>query len=190
MLRRAAAAGVWGVLAGCVSSTPVTVTSPAVRSDTHRPDTVACPLRVVEIVDDRMDPQVLGQVGPRTVRAPADSDAWLRGVLSALPQFGVAVGFGEQAAAPARAIDARAELKTAWVASVTTAKTASVVLNVQYLRSGVLLKTADYRGSVSRANWNSGTGEIQGMLDDAFAQVLQQVTSDVRALCAQGGTSS
>lgn len=173
--------------AGCAAGTPVTVSSPTAHTPAHAPEAVACPVRVVEIVDDRMDPKTLGEVGGRPVRAPADANAWLRDVISGLQQYGVVVQFGEETPAPARVIDARAELKTAWVASVTTAKTASVVLTVQYLRADTLLKAVDYRGSVSSVNWNSSTGEIQNMLDDAFGQVLRQVTTDVRALCAQTG---
>ena len=184
-----AATGLLAVIlvAGCADRTPVTVTSPAARNPAHLPGAVACPVRVLEIVDDRMDPQTLGEVGGRTVRAPPDAHAWLRGVIAGLQQFGVAVQFGEDSPAAAQAIDARAELKTAWVASVTTAKTASVVLTVQYSHAVAPLRAVDYRGSVSRMNWNSSAGEIQGMLDDAFTQVLQQVSTDVRALCTQAG---
>jgi hypothetical protein len=130
-----------------------------------------------------MDPQVLGQVAGRSVRAPADTKAWVREIMADLKQLGVMVQFGADSPAKPSAIDARAELKTAWVSSVTTAKTASVVLSMQYLRGGALLKAADYRGSISRANWNSGDAEIQRMVDSAFTEVLTQVTADLRTLC-------
>jgi hypothetical protein len=159
--------------------TPRTV--PAARA-TPLPKTV-CRMRVVEIVDDRMDPNVLGAVGGRTVRAPADMQAWMRSVIGGLDRSGIAVEFGDKGPAGPSGLIAKAELKTAWVSSATTAKTASVVLSLRYFRAGELIKTADYRGSISAPNWGSTHDEIQRMIDRAFDQVLSQAAGDIRAAC-------
>lgn len=140
-------------------------------------------MRVVEIVDDRTDPSVLGAVAGRTVRAPADMHAWMRSVIGGLDRSGIAVEFDDQEAAGPSELVAKAELKTAWVSSATTAKTASVVLSLRYFRAGELIKAADYRGSISAPNWGSTQDEIQRMIDRAFDQVLSQAAADIRAAC-------
>jgi hypothetical protein len=132
-----------------------------------------------------MDPTVLGRVAGRTVRSPADAQVWLRAVINRLAEQGIVVDFSATDAALASTIDADARLKSAWVDSAATAKLASVVLNVQYSYRGTSIKTADYRGSVSAVNWNSTTDEVQGMVDDALAQVLTQLATDFRVICSQ-----
>jgi hypothetical protein len=64
------------------------------------------------------------------------------------------------------------------------------VLNLQYFRSGSLIKSADYRGSISTPNWSSGQQEIQSMIDRAFDQALSQAAADTLAECSAAGTSS
>jgi hypothetical protein len=142
-----------------------------------------CRLRVLEIQDDRMDPSVLGSVAGRTVHAPTDAQAWLRSVIAGLDRSGILVEFAPDAAPGIADLDARAELNTAWVSSATTAKTASVVLYLQLLRADQLVKTADYRGSISSPNWSSTQDEIQRMIDRAFDQVIAEAASDIRSVC-------
>lgn len=85
---------------------------------------------------------------------------------------------------PARHIDARITLESAWVAALPATKTSSVVFAVQYLSDGAPIKTANYRGSASEANWANGGGEIQSMMDGVIQQALVQMAGDFRALCA------
>jgi hypothetical protein len=176
------------VVAGCAPMTASTAYTPRVAMS----KTVAhasCTLRVVNVIDDRMDPTVLGNVGGRTVKGPPDPQAWLHSVIGGLRNSGIAVEFGDPDTTSAD-LSAKAELKTAWVSSAATAKIASVVLNLQYFRSGSLIKSADYRGSISTPNWSSGQQEIQSMIDRAFEQALSQAATDTLAACSAAVTSS
>jgi len=176
------------VVAGCTPMTASSTYTPRVAMS----KTVAhasCTLRVVNIIDDRMDPTVLGNVGGRTVKGPPDTQAWLHSVIGGLRNSGIAVEFADTDTTSAD-LSAKAELKTAWVSSAATAKIASVVLNLQYFRSGSLIKSADYRGSISTPNWGSGQQEIQSMIDRAFDQALSQAAADTLAVCSAAVTSS
>jgi outer membrane lipoprotein SlyB len=175
-------------VAGCAPMTASTAYTPHVAM-TKAVAHVSCTLRVVDIVDDRMDPTVLGSVGGRTVKGPSDPQAWLHSVIGGLRSTGIAVEFGDAETASA-GLSAKAELKTAWVSSAATAKIASVVLNLQYFRSGSMIKSADYRGSISTPNWGSGQQEIQSMIDQAFDQALAQAAVDTLAACSAAVSSS
>jgi hypothetical protein len=176
------------VLAGCAPMTASSAYTPRVaisKPVAH----VSCTLRIVDVIDDRMDPTVLGNVGGRTVKGPPDPQAWLHSVIGGLRGTGIAVEFGNADTASAD-LSAKAELKTAWVSSAATAKIASVVLNLKYFRSGSMIKSADYRGSISTPNWSSGQNEIQSMIDRAFDQALSQAAADTLAVCSAAVTSS
>jgi hypothetical protein len=176
--------------AGCAPMTASTAYTPHVARSNAVPR-VSCTLRVVDVIDDRMDPTVLGNVGGRTVKGPPDAQAWLHSVIGGLRNTGIEVKFGDADAASASAdLSAKAELKTAWVSSAATAKIASVVLNLQYFRSGSMIKSADYRGSISTPNWSSGEYEIQSMIDRAFDQALSQAAADTLAACSAAVTSA
>jgi hypothetical protein len=175
-------------VAGCAPMTASTAYTPRVAMS-KAVARVTCTLRVVDVIDDRMDPTVLGNVGGRTVKGPSDPQAWLHSVIGGLRSTGIAVEFGDAETASAD-LSARAELKTAWVSSAATAKIASVVLNLQYFRSGSMIKSADYRGSISTPNWINSQPEIQSMIDRAFDQALSQAAVDTLAACSAAVTSS
>jgi hypothetical protein len=52
-----------------------------------------------------------------------------------------------------------------------------------------MIKSADYRGSISTPNWSSGQHEIQSMIDRAFDQALSQAAADTLAACSAAVTS-
>lgn len=177
-------------LAGCVDTTPVTLRSQFWPSTVtvRRVEPVACTLRVVQIVDSRLDPSVLGQVGPREVLIPHHEQEWLRSIVGALGTLGIAVRFGPASNDPAPHIEARVTLERAWVESIASAEAASVVLTVEYLRHGVPMKSADYRGSADQLDWDDGSEPIQNMMDAVLTQVLVQMAGDFRALCRDART--
>jgi hypothetical protein len=179
--------GLASMCASCANRATMAISVPAAPPTTARTQSkpVPCTLRIGQILDDRMDPTVLGQVGGRTVRSPADTQVWLRAVISRLAGQGIVVEFAGERDAQSTAIYADAKLKSVWVDSAATAKLASVVLNMQYSYRGTSIKTADYRGSVSTVNWNNTNNEVQGMVDDALAQVLMQLANDFRTLCVK-----
>jgi hypothetical protein len=93
MIRLAAVCLIFAV-AGCAPMTASTAYTPRVamsKTAAH----VSCTLRVVNVIDDRMDPSVLGNVGGRTVKGPADTQAWLHSVIGGLRNTGIVVEFGD-----------------------------------------------------------------------------------------------
>src|SRR5579883_349467 len=154
-----------------------------------RVEPAPCTLRVLRIDDERLDPGVLGQMGPREVLAPADRQRWLRSVIAGLEPSGVKVEFGSQPQGPGMDIDARVTLQSAWVSALPDAKNSSVVFAVQYLSHGVTIKSADYRGSASEVNWANGSEEIQDLVDEVIQQALAQMAGDFRRLCTSSGNA-
>jgi hypothetical protein len=147
-----------------------------------------CRLTIDPLVDSRMDPTTLGQVGKRVVRAPThDMAGWLRGMLGGLGQRNVDLHFEPAAQAPAtHGLVARAELMTVWLNSLSTTLVANVVMRFDYRRKGVSVGSGTYRGNETVVNWNSTDSEIQGALDQAFNEVLDQVRIDLDRLCFSG----
>jgi hypothetical protein len=178
-------------LAGCVDTTSVTLRPllwPTGATAGHV-EPVACTLQVMQIADGRLDPSVLGQVGPREVLMPRHEQAWLRSIMSALGTLGIAVRFGPASSDPAPHIEARVTLERAWVESIATAEAASVVLKVEYLRHGVPIKSADYRGSADQLDWDDGSEPIQNMVDAVITQVLVKMAGDFRTVCRDARTA-
>lgn len=175
------------LLAGCVARPPMVLSSSFISPQAPAADIARCrcALRIVQITDDRLDPKIMGVVGGRTVRAPPNTETWYRSVMSGLEPMGIPVTFGPEAGDSGTSIYAALELKSAWVSSATETKAASAVLAVRYFVRGTQIKSAEYRGSVSRLNWDSGDVEIQRMVDEVMQQILLQVSADVRTLCRQ-----
>jgi hypothetical protein len=183
----------WGVLASpalalaaCAATQPMTVSASFVDSTPHAAMAVAppCSIDVVELVDARHAPGTLGVVAGRAVKSPDDTNAWLRSIIGGLRARGVAVDFREPASTPSDAILVRVSLQTAWVTNVWDNGTANVVLHVRAGRGGAATIDRDYRGSLSTVNWASGVGELQGLVDHAFAKALDAIAADLRPLCA------
>ncbi len=134
-----------------------------------------------------MDGTVLGQVANRPVRAPPDAQAWMRSVIGGLQNWGIPVEFTDSTAEAPGVINTEITLKSAWVASATTAKTANVVLRVEFQQSTTAGQGTDYRGHISSVNWNSNDGELQAMVNRAFDEALSQIAADFRTRCVSTG---
>jgi hypothetical protein len=143
-----------------------------------------CKLAITAIADARLDPTTIGMIGPRPVRGPADAPAWLASVLKSLTRYGVDVSFPPPGAAPKEGLTASVTLVTLWVASVTIAKTGSVVLSVRYARDGAVVKQANYRGRDSGPDWFGSSDEVQAMIDDTAGQAVKAMADDLSSLCA------
>ena len=143
--------------------------------------TPACTVNF-EIVDERRSPDMVGVIERRAVRAPADVQAWMRAVLGGLAVRGVSPRF-DAAAAPGTP-SARFTLQTAWIQSTVVTYSASVV--VRLLADGGTGGAIDknYRGRVARtAYWSGGTGTLQSAVDGAFADALDAMAVDLKAMC-------
>jgi hypothetical protein len=121
------------------------------------------------------------------VQSPDDAQAWMRSVINGLRESGVTVAFADDADDTPGVLNAVVTLKSAWVSSVATSKTASVVLTLAYRGSGGFAKETDYRGRVSSVNWASSDSELQGLVNNSFARALSQVATDLHGLCAVTG---
>ena len=182
----AAIAALAVAVAGCTD--PITAKPTYVAAD--RPESGAgpaasgCRLRVTQITDSRLDPTTIGSVAGRMVRGPADSRAWIESALASLKTGGIEMSFPADVSPSSAGLSASVTLVTAWVSSAATSKIASIVLNVRYAANGTALKQVNYRGSVSTLNWMSSDVEVQGMIDDAMAQILATMGTDLKAICA------
>ena len=146
------------------------------------PELKDCKLAVAEIRDARADPTMIGFIGSRPVRGPADPRAWIGNVLAGLKAYGLDVAYPASEVSPTGLV-AKATLVPAWVSSVATAKTGSVVLKVRFSRGDAVLKEAYYRGAESSVDWWGSDAEIQGMIDDSLTQIVDAMSHDLASLC-------
>jgi hypothetical protein len=179
-------------LQGCATS-PVTVRSsyapppaPTNRNGTvskaRAAEAVSCTAHVLVMKDSRSDPTFLGVVAGRSVRSPGQGVEWIGAMLSSgLRHKGIALSVAPEAPADRSVVVAEARLLTAWVASVTTSMNGTVVVAVRHDANDPEEKI--YRGSSTVMNWASGEGEIQGLLDRAFDQMLIKLSTDLKARC-------
>jgi len=176
------------VVACCAACTdPVNATNdfapPRPSSVAIAPELKGCKLAVGEIKDARADPATIGFIGARPVRGPGNPQAWIGNVLSSLKAYGLDVEYPASDVLPSELV-AKATLVTAWVSSVATAKTGSVVVNVRFSRGDAIVKEANYRGAESSVDWWGSDAEIQGMIDDALTQIVEAISRDLATLCA------
>jgi hypothetical protein len=143
----------------------------------------SCHVAIAEAADMRREPQLLGIVGGRAVNAPDDTTAWLTSILGGLQARGVGVAFDKDATPTGDVVVARVNLRSAWLTSVSTNKVANVVLHVRAERAGAPVIERDYRGSLTGVNWSSGEGELRRLVDDAFADALNDMAVDFHTLC-------
>lgn len=142
-----------------------------------------CKLAVGEIKDARADPTMIGFIGPRPVRGPDNPQAWIGNVLVGLSAYGLDVEYPASDVRPTELV-VNATLVTAWVSSVATAKTGSVVVKARFSRGDAVVKEANYRGAESSVDWWGSSSEIQGMIDAALTQIVDAMSHDLVSLCS------
>jgi len=176
-------------VAACAAPMPMVVNSSfADRAPTAAAKAVpgpACRLTVAEVIDGRRAPDMLGIVSGRAIKSPSDPHAWLQSILGGLATRGVSVDFDKDAVPTADSIVAKVRLQSAWLTDTKTNKTANVVLHVEAERAGSTKIERDYRGSLSTINWSGGVGETQRLVDDAFAEALNDMAADFYRLCVR-----
>ncbi len=179
-------------LAACVEPTPIVLSTrftpprgvPWLPADTARaggPAAASCRIHLAEIRDLRSDPQSMGMLQNRPVRA-TDSISWVRSGFDALSRdsrMRLVDGVADDSD-----LVLRVELINAYVMNVTTeTRAVSVVLRVRYERGGAMLDEQVYRGRHDALTWGTGESETQSSFDTALAQLLATVDRDVVARC-------
>lgn len=143
-----------------------------------------CAVHIVEIVDARRSPEMVGMLYGKPVLAPQDRVAWLRSVVGGLKARGIALDFNDPEIETPGVINAHVTLQTAWINTVQGNFDQSAVFKVQ--AKALDTRTIDqyYRGSSSRMNWASGDREIKGAINIAFSRALDAMARDLAGLCA------
>lgn len=140
-----------------------------------------CHIHLGDVRDVRADAQAMGSLGLRQVHA-ADSAAWIRSGLESLNRD-YRITVVDKLAAGDPGIDLNVELVKSYIETITTVKSASVVLRVRYRRQGVALDEQYYRGVETGTNWANGIDETQSAFDSALAEILLAIDRDVITRC-------
>jgi len=179
--------GVVAPLASYAASRPVmldqTYVEPTPAVSVRAKGAPPCAVHIMDLVDDRRSPEMIGMLGGKPVLAPQDRAAWLHSVIGGLQARGIAVDFNNPSVETPGTINANISLKTAWISAVQISLNASVVFKVQ--AKGIDTATVDqyYRGSASRMNWALGDGEIKSDINIAFSRGLDAMARDLAGLC-------
>lgn len=186
-LRVAGCLSLLWVIAGCIPTSPVVIhAEPPQRRDAmgnslraSRPSN--CSVAIASIIDRRSDPATLGTVAGRPVHAPKDVMGWLTREFEALNSYGVNIVDDKQSGASP---EINIELMSAWVSQLRMAKTANIVVRVGFdAGNGQGAESKLYRGTANGINWDSGDEEIQAMINNAFGQILNSMSVDLKTRC-------
>lgn len=176
-----------GLLISCVTPEPATIGYPPPPAEAIAAAQPFCRLTIHRVTDLRRDRTTLGIVGGRVIRAPSNSEDWIRHHLARLRDDGVTVTFAAPAADETTpAMSAEVQLMTAWAESVASSRTATVIVAVRYDRAGAFAKQVSYRGSVTEINWWNSGAEMQAMIDACLSQILVAMRHELSILCKQG----
>ena len=138
-----------------------------------------CRLRIAPVRDARIDPGSVGSLGGVAVHFN-DTAGWIGAALNSLgrdPAIHIVTDDSE----PDLVLDV--EIVKAYVATITTEKSARVVLHVHASGRGVAARDDYYSGSDVSPNWINGRAETEGALNDALTNVVRQIDKDVVTWC-------
>lgn len=144
-----------------------------------------CTVHIVEVVDGRRSPEMLGMLGGKPVLAPQDRAAWLASIVKGLTARGVAADFDNPGVETPGAVNTHVTLQTAWVDAVQASLNESAVFKVQAKAGDGRSIDQYYRGSASRINWVTGDAEIKAGLNIAFSRALDAMAHDLVGLCGK-----
>ncbi len=165
------------------STAPVSVHAETLAESAPHSETGAgagCAIRLADVRDIRPNPNELGMMIGRAVRA-SDSVAWLRSALESLKRDG-RLRFVD-VDSDARFV-LRVELVKAYILVQNTQKSSNVVLRAVYRRGDKDFDTQIARGSDVGANWVNGDEEAQSSLNRALAAAVAVLSHDIVAHCS------
>jgi hypothetical protein len=142
-----------------------------------------CQLNIVSIKDVRSNHKYLGNLGLRPVYVD-DIIEWIKNWIRILEKDGYYVSFNqEDKEKKEKSIDVEIELKKAYIRSIATTKSSSLVLGVRFFKGQNLLNELNYRGSDTCINWASSEEEINNSFNRSFSSILTQMRSDIESYC-------
>jgi hypothetical protein len=176
-------------LVACSSTTPITLPSQFTPPSASWPAEIKansssrgkCSVYLTDIRDGRSDPHAMGTIGTRPVRA-VDAAAWVRSGLESLGRDS-RIQIVDNSGPQESRLVLSADIVQAYIMSITTQKSTSVVLHIRYIKGDALSGEQSYRGVDTGANWASGDGETKASFDSALEQVLQAVDRDILVRC-------
>lgn len=143
----------------------------------HGKSQTPCRIRIAQVSDKRTVKESMGNLGVRQVRSP-DPAAWLKSGLETLGRDP-----GLQIVDEQSDLDLDVELLKSYMLTITTDKSANVVVRVRYSRNGAALGEQVIRGTRTGWNWSNGSGEAEGAFDDALGDLLNMLDQDVESRC-------
>lgn len=175
---------------GCVSYTPVHI--PMNFDDNDRYETTdtssatPCKIYVAEIDDKRRNKKNLGRAATSTVYTKDIID-WIGQGLVSLGSGRYKIVIQKENSEPVEPVvpDYKISvfLKKAYIHSLSTSKSATLVLAVNYSQEGEDIRSSLYRGSDTSINWSSSQDEIHGAFNAAFIDLLDDLDKDLIELC-------
>jgi hypothetical protein len=144
-------------------------------------DTKPCTLRILNLIDERRSPEMIGVYFGRAIHAPDDRDAWLRSMIAALKSRKITVEFAE--AGTASPVDIA--VTKAWIANTESNMSASIVFRMKTTDASGAAVEQSYRGGASHMSyWSGGPGELQRAFDTAVSRALDAMAGDMHKSCA------
>lgn len=143
-----------------------------------RPDGI-CRVRIASVRDTRGDPGSVGNLAGLAVHF-TDTAGWVGSALDSLGRD-PAIRIVTDGSEPDLVLDV--EIVKTYVATITTEKTARVVLRVHASGQGVTARDAYYSGSDTSPNWIGSRAETEGALNDALTNAVRQIDRDVVTWC-------
>lgn len=176
------------VMAGCGTPARLDLTQATPALEQKAPAVNAPLIHVAPAQDLRLNREDLGIVGGRPFSG-SDLPAWINQTMVRLgtEKFRVTTA---QTPPQDVALQIHPRLIKAYVDSITTSKTAVIVIEVDIVRPDGTTLTRHFRGQDAGANWSSGEGEVIESLRRALARCGTKMRAEIETLLAPEKTSS
>jgi hypothetical protein len=174
-------------LVGCLSPAKLDLTDATPMIEQKTPAVGAPLVHVVPSQDVRISREDLGVVGGRPFSGK-DLPAWIDRAILKLGTEKFRISTGETQP-PDAALMIRPRLIKAYVDSITTSKTAVIVIEAEIVRPDGTALTRHFRGQDAGANWGSGEGEVIESLRRALAVCSAKMRVEIEALLTAGQTA-
>ncbi|MEQ1497753.1 MAG: hypothetical protein ABL914_03760 [Novosphingobium sp.] len=192
-LARSAAAGLGLVASGCAyAPAPITVNSSASTSTFAEAQTSpasplqsVCVVQILEVTDTRLDPDTIGIIFDKAIKAPKDRTAWLRGMIASLESRGIDVVFPDEIATSTPLVSIRIHFDKAWLMDNYDAVVSSVLFRVVEPKADGTVSQVQFTGK-DRASTilKLGAGQANSALDSALTQALDSMALHLKGRCA------